>query len=984
MATVGNLFVNVGASTQGLEKGLQKAQAQVKAFTHNLEAMGKTEAGGKVLGSLQAISGMYKKLAGDAEGLKKAQDKIAGMQTKLAETTKGAAAAEVLFANSAKDSAAAAAAHQKVSGKTDAYNKMHSSLEAQKEQLSRVNSEIEKTGASLKKLKATDTISWKGATADVQEQMKLQQRLNNLKEVSQKMDSAIAPKQKSLSNIGSSLQDQGVKLDKSGKGFAPVLKDTGIKDRAALEKGLAASSAEAKVLQQKIAEAEKGLGSFNAMSAMSAGGLGLLAAGMVAAVAGAAMLTIKMMKSADELHDQAMALGVASDELQYQRDIMMLLGVAAGAAESGMLKMGMAIEKATTSGDNEAFAKLEHTAAQLSQLTPTDAFQMLIKDISKLGTQNEKIVALREIFGKGGTGLLGAVNATGEEFAKAAEKAGKLRLPADMTDRLAEAHDSLEAMLRAIENLATIFASYFQPAITMVTEEIFELSTADMNGLNKSLQQAAMTAAGFADVIFVIYKILAMVVNIIQVVLAAAMMIIIDLWIGGLQIVKGILWVWNAITGAGQASVDRADELIKKARELNAELHKGAEQDAGEMVEHFKDLEKAGAMQRALEAGSKQTPKGESSTAGVKDHGATKSESASLSKTTEAVEKEMVKMRAAARDIGATELQKQINKINDMGKGVDVSEAVEEVKKLYATIEAGKDMKTANAGLVKAKEDLDQMTMSAGKFAIQQAMAKGISYEVAAALGAVADETKRINDLAEGTGKFQEFMDGMNSKMLEVSSSREDQIRAMAKAAGKLGEDLDKAVANALKMEASIAAAEKAKAQQEDSVKTIEQMRKDVEKGTMGEKAFNRKEFMKGMKDPAQIAEYDRLQAQLDEIERAAGRGSKGDKVAGTKDVSPVSSVSTVFGEFKFSTTVNEKMLTEAQKQTLLLQTIAKGSSLANMMSNGNSVSKDKTATANTQASGINEDALDPQTKEIKQSNYWLKMIEANTSGRLT
>lgn len=982
MATVGNLFVNVGASTQGLEKGLQKAQAQVKAFTHNLEAMGKTEAGGKVLGSLQAISSMYKKLAGDAEGLKKAQDGIAAMQAKLAETTKGAAAAEVLFANSAKDSAKAAAAHQKIAGKTDAYNRMHASVAKQEEQLGRVNAEIAKTAEGLKAIKAAP-ISSKGAAADVAEELKLQQKLNNLKLLSQKMDSDIAPKQKSLSGLSSSLQDQGVKMNKSGQGIAPVLKDAGVKDRAALEKSLAASGAEAKVLEQKIADAEKGLGSFNAMSITSAGGLGILVAGMVAAVGAAAMLTIHMMKSADELHDQAMALGVASDELQYQRDLMMLLGVASGAAESGMLKMGMAIEKATTSGDNEAFAKLEHTAAQLAELTPTDAFQMLIKDISKLGTQNEKIVALKEIFGKGGTGLLGAVNATGEEFAKAADKAGKLRLPADMTDRLAEAHDSLEAMVRAVENLATIFSSYFQPAVTMVTEEIFQLSTADMSGMNKSLQQAAMTAAGFADVIFVIYKILAMVVNIIQVVLAAAMMIIIDLWIGALQIVKGILWVWNAITGAGQASLDNANALIASAKALNAELHKGAEQDADDLAGHIKDLEKAGAMQRALEAGSKQQAQtSESSAKGIKDQGGTKQEKASLSKTTESIEREMAKMRAAARDIGATELEKQINKINDMGKGVDVSAAIEEVKTLYATIEEGKDMKTANAGLVKAKEDLDQMTLSAGQFAVKQALAKGESFKVAYALGSIAEETKRINDLAEGSGKFKDFMDGLNKKMLEVSTSREDQIRKMAIAAGKLGEDIDKAVANALKLEASIAETEKAKAQQENSIKTIEQLRKDVEKGTMGEKAFNRQEFMKGVKDPAQIAEYDKLQAQLDDIEKASGKSSKTDKTAAAKDTAPTSSISTAFGEFKFSSSVNEKMLSEAQKQTDLLNIIAKSSELSTMMSNGAMTpAAGSSATTIMQRSGLQAGALDPQ---MEVANKYLALIAANTAGTLS
>lgn len=59
MATVGNLFVNVGANTHGLEKGLKKAQHSVNGFTHNLEAMGKTEGGEKVLGKLEMISAIF-------------------------------------------------------------------------------------------------------------------------------------------------------------------------------------------------------------------------------------------------------------------------------------------------------------------------------------------------------------------------------------------------------------------------------------------------------------------------------------------------------------------------------------------------------------------------------------------------------------------------------------------------------------------------------------------------------------------------------------------------------------------------------------------------------------------------------------------------------------------------------------------------------------------------------------------------------------
>lgn len=980
MATVGNLFVNVGANTHGLEKGLKKAQHSVNGFTHNLEAMGKTEGGEKVLGKLEMISAIFKKLTGDAEGLKNAQAGIAAMQAKLAETTKGAAAAEVMFANSAKESAVAAAAHQKIAGKTDAYNKMHASVAKQEEQLSRVNSEIDKTAKGLAAIKSAPTSS-KGAAADVAEELKLQGKLNQLKLLSKKMDSEIAPKHKALEGVGSSLRDQGVSMNKSGQGLAPVLKDTGAKDRAALEKSLAASGAEAKALEHKIAEAEHGLGSFNAMSAMSAGGLGLLVAGMAAAVAGAALLTLEIMHSQHELKIQSQALGVSSQELQYQRDLFMLLGVGAEAAEGGMIKMGQAIEKATTSGDNEAFAKLEHTAAQLSELSPTDAFQQLISDIGKLGSQNEKIVTLKEIFGKKGSGLLAAVNATAEGFAKASERADKLRIPDDVTERLAEGQESLEAMKRAIENLAITFASYFQPAVEMVTEELFAMSTTDMGNLDNGIAGAAMSAAGFADALFVIYNILSMIVNIVKIVLTAAMMIVLDLWYEGLRIVKGILWVWNAITGLGQASLERADELMAKAKALHEELHKAAEGQADSIADAAKAMEKAGAMQRALEASRKKGEAGHSEKHAPADHAP--KQTTAETKTLESVEKEIQRMRNAAKDIGASDLEIQIRKIQDMGKGVDTSAAVEEVKKLYATIQEGKDMDTANKGLTKAKDDLDAMTMSAGQFAMKQALAKGESFKVASALAAVAEETKRINDLSTGTSKFKEYTDGLDKALLDANSSREDQIRSMAKAAGKLGADLDTAVANALKMEASIAAAEKAKAQQEDSMKTIEQMRKDVEKGTIGEKAFNRKEFMKGMKDPAQLKEYDKLQKQLEAIEaqKDTGKGIKGkaDKTEKTGD--PVGSISTAFGDFKFAFSVNEKLLSEAQKQTDLLGKIAEGSALADMIAKGTASPVGGSGTLNTQAAGISQQALDPQ---MEVANKYLAMIAANTAGTLT
>lgn len=937
MATIGNLFVNVGASTAGLQKGLTDAKKSVGNFNNEIKgSLSKTTFGAGMVAGLVTIGALFKKIGGDSAGMKKALDGIAKMESKLADEAKKAASSTALLADSKK------------------FNKFQASLKDSQKGIDAIGAKAEIARAKVAAMaKENVNTRFKSSPKAIES---AQKQLGGLEASKNKMQAAQDARAASAPRFASGLADRGATFTKSGAiKLSPI--DASAKKSSAAVEGL----------KGKIGDATKGLEKFNPMSVLSAGGMMGIAGAALAAVAGATALTIGMMKNADALADQASALGMSATALQHQRDLMNILGVNAAAAEGAMVKMGSSIQNAIDSGDTANFDKLGLSAAALAEVPPNEAFNMMLEKIRGLGSQSEKIDALRDNFGKGGGSLLAAVNATSEALAEAGGFATKLQLPEGMVQKLAASNDKFDAMMRSVENLGMIFAAEFAPFIDDVSTAIFEMSTTDNSELLESLTAVADVCKVIAEIFYVIGRAIQVVFNLLQAIVGGVLAYIVlgmSVW---MEALSWVIWAFSKITGLGGDISKGLDEATKSARGLAAELAKGAVKDLGE----------AGVASGIMSADKKQK------TAPVPKPPPTIATPPALkldkgkAKILESVDKEMANMREKLANIGASEFEQQINRINKIAKGVDVSAAIAEIKKINTEMEQKQAVADSNKALKDSSAELQKMKLGAVGYATAMAVAAGYDKEAVATLTKNAEKMETINALSKGIGDWTDFTAGLNEELAKTTSSREDQLRAMAKAAGKLGADLDSAVANALKMENSIAESNKLKALQEDSIKTIESMTIELEKKTLGDKAFARKEFAKGVTDPKQLEEFDRLQKALEALTPETEKTAKAEKEK--KDVAgSVDSIGTGFGEFKFASSINEKILSENERQTKALETMA-AATVPAMTGGDVGTGLDSMKAAAVDAGGKNK--FDPQLEtQIKL----LQLIAANTAGTLT
>ena len=936
MATIGNLFVNVGASTAGLQKGLSDAKKSVGNFNNEIKgSLSRTSFGAGMVSGLTAISSLFKKIGGDSEGMKKALDGIAKMEGKLAAEGKKAASASALLADSKK------------------FNKFQATLKDSQKGIDGVGASADKVRAKLAAMAAARNTRF---ASSPQAEAGLQKKLGGLEATKSKMQSAQDMKAASASRIGSGLAEKGATFTKGGAIKLSPIDASAKKSSAAVES-----------LKGKIGDATKGLEKFNPMSVMSAGGMMGIAGAALAAVAGASALTVGMMKSADALADQASALGMSATALQHQRDLMNVLGVNAEAAEGAMVKMGSSIQNAIDSGDTANFDKLGLSAAALAEVPPNEAFNMMLDQIRGLGTQSEKIDALRDNFGKGGGSLLAAVNATGEALAEANGYATKLELPEGMVQKLAASNDKFETMVRSIENLGMIFAAEFAPFIDDVSTAIFEMSTTDNSELLESLTAVADVCKVIAEIFYVIGRAIQVVWNLLQGIVGGVLASMVNGFANMMDAANWLVWAFNKLTGLGGDFSKGLDDATKSARALAAELAKGAVKDLGE----------AGVASGIMSADKKPKNAPVPKPAPVVATPPALKLDKGKTKILESVEKEMANMREKLANIGASEFEQQINRINKIAKGVDVSAAIAEIKKINTEMEQKQAVADSNKALKESSAELEKMKLGAVGYATAMAVAAGFDDSAVATLTENAKQMEKINALSKGMGDWADFTAGLNEELAKTTTSREDQLRAMAKAAGKLGTDLDNAVANALKMENSITESNKLKALQEDSIKTIESMTTELEKKTLGDKAFARKEFSKGVTDPKQLEEFDRLQKALEALTPEKEKTAKADKNK-NETAQSVDSIGTAFGDFKFASGINEKILIENERQTKALETLAAATSPA-VAGGDTGTGLDSMKAAAISSGGENK--FDPQLEtQIKL----LQKIASNTDGILT
>jgi hypothetical protein len=887
MATVGNLFVNIGASTQGLEKGTQKARSLVKSLKSDMSgALSSIPGLGGILGPMEKVFEVMQRAAGKSKDAAAAIEGIAKLQTKLASATDKA--------TKAQGDLNAGAKHMRMLYERDkSAEKMGKLLPHLQAATKAYQSQEAKINASTARGAAYNSMLGK--------QERLLQKLNVLKAQQAKIGAEVSSKESKLGRSTEVLKSRGV-----------TMKADGGVDLTALQKRAESSQGVVAGLQSKLDGAKAAVKQVGGLSITSAAGVGLLSAGMVAATASAIGLTIAMAKQASELNDQAIALGISSSALTGLRDSMAMIGVPAGVAESSMQKLQIELENALE-GSEDAADKFKRLGIDINSLQGKDAAQALevvLGKVRQLGTQGAKIKSLRDLFGRGGIGMAAAVNATAEELAEARSIADSLKLPDSMITGLDATSDRVDAMYRAFDNLKMMFASAFGPAVKDMADSLREMMSSNFDGMMGGLQAVALTLAVVVDLVAAVANIFRVVFNIVQSLAGLVNGVFMLAWYGILKVIQAIVYaveflaraghdVSGAIGGAASIAFETAKESAKSAGTDAMEAF-GAAIDAvvpNASIAVVQGIAKGYENAKATVESNPLIPK-------VNDKEATK--------RLEDLGKMMDDLRLEASQLGMTDDQKKLGEMQRLGASpAQLAEAQALQEKIALFNEQQKIAEDVKGIMDDLQQQADTALMTEKEklvYKLKQAGADQKAINDALLLNAAIEERTQ---LAEGQKAWGDFMKGLDKSLMEATTSREQQIRRLAEAAGLLGKDLDDAVTKAMEMESAIAAAEKAKKDQEDIASTLSNLQDEVRKSQIGDVAFEREKLAEKGATDAQLQQFDQLQAQL-------ALTKKPDEAQ-----SMVQSFDTAFGEFKLAGDQGDQMLSESVAQTDLLNRIA-------------------------------------------------------------
>jgi hypothetical protein len=290
-----------------------------------------------------------------------------------------------------------------------------------------------------------------------------------------------------------------------------------------------------------------------------------------------------------------------------------------------------------------------------------------------------------------------------------------------------------------------------------------------------------------------------------------------------------------------------------------------------------------------------------------------KVENKEATKRLEDLGKMMDDLRLEASQLGMSDDQKKLGEMKRLGANpAQLAEAQALQEKIALFNEQQKIAEDVKGIMDDLQQQADTALMTEKEklvYKLKQAGADQKAINDALLLNAAIEERTQ---LAEGQKAWGDFMKGLDKSLLDATTSREQQIRRLAEAAGLLGKDLDDAVTKAMEMESAIAAAEKAKKDQEDIASTLSNLQDEVRKSQIGDVAFEREKLAEKGATDAQLQQFDQLQAQL------ALTNGKPDEAQ-----SMVQSIDTAFGQFKFAGDQGDQMLSESVAQTDLLNRIA-------------------------------------------------------------
>jgi ribosomal protein S13 len=1139
MATVGNLFVNVGASTRGLEQGLKRGQDQVRKF-----AADSNKAAASVAGNIPGVDALYAR----ASQMRELMNGFRGMWDSFNGGVKAAAAEQAKLTKAIEDSKAAQQALASAKGtrrnigqaramlaqaginpdqaarqlattdttamreKVAAATKMVA--DAQRDLNAAQAASKDATSAKLANDLAASRGNLEQATAKVaQEQARLagaqafadraakgqdpytgrflkQERAMAVQAKAQKelqaqaarTEQAIA-KQAEAQEVVNSLMSGGVavqgakaveqaqqRLTQATKAQADAqralgkvrdenqrkeamrgkLRGMGIdltKGQAALrlpslapfQSAAAEASKRAQDLGKEIADAAKGFKVFGLSVGKALGPVGLIAAGLVAATAGALTLTKAMAKQMGALEDQAVASGFSVEGFQRLEQTYRDLGAAAGTVEMASQRLSFKLQEAVDGSEDaqESFARLGLDFRKLAAGSPEQAFEATLAAVRRLGNSREQVAALRDVFGKGGIGLAAAARATSDALAEADARARRLTIPAGVVATLAAADDKADQIGKTMTKLQALFAFAMAPVLESLGDSVMEMFATDPGAWIGGFQSIALVLAGVYDIVAALVNAFAAMWNVVQAiggVINGVIMGALGAVLKAVQaIVYGIEWLLGSANDISEAIGDAASVTLGAAGESMS----AAGEDAAEALQRGIDAVKPDATMAVMEGiarGWQQT------TASMEGNPATLAAKVDRTAIKE-VERELDALRSKLEVMQVGEADAAIAKMQKAGAS---ESQIAEARALQQQIAALEQIEAGNERIRALNDEIAKATMTAAEFAEYEAVTKqGLSMADAAqvrvlqeqldllekqkaardeiastvedlqqrvnALGmteaqilttkmqqlgatdaqiAQAQQLQAILDAAKVDDALKQHFNALETRLLDAQGNQEEILRRQLEGMGLAGDALEDALARTLDIEAQITEAERLKANQEQVAGTLQDLTNQLDKLKLGEAGYLEKQLREAGASQQEIAKALAMQSEIASLEQA---GKADATVAKAEEMQAVTdTIGTAIGGMKLAGVVSagervqRDLLSESEMQTGLLGRIS--TAMEAMVGSGKTpgsgilfAEDQPQAIASTVPAGLSRQEAD-MTSLMKQGNEYLKQIVGNTA----
>lgn len=627
MATVGNLFVNVGASTRGLETGLKKAQTDVNAFaTKTKSALSGMEIS---IPGLEGIAIDMGKILDKADALRKGFLAIGTGAKAAAEQSKKLA--DAITASKAADQALASAkgtrknigmARSMLASQGIDPNKAVAALKIEDTSgirkkiaeaiIKQTDAEKRLAGAQLfaaKAAKGRDPYTGqilsaankiKVAELATKELTKAQEAVTAAVETTTKAHAALAAVQKSN-------RDKEATRGKLGKMGIDLSKGQGalkLPDLASFQSAAAAAKTKIADITTSISESAKAFKLFGMPLGTAAGMITGIGVAAVGAVVGLLALTRSQAAAMDMLSETATSAGMSVEAYQKLEHTYKDLGASSGAAVMASQRLGITLDQAAQ-GSEEArdkIARLGISYEQLANKSPDEALQATIGKIRELGSHRERMAALRDVFGKGGLGLAAAVNASAEAFAEASDRAAKLVIPSNVVDDLAAVNDKVDAAGASFNNIMTMLAHSFAPVLESLADSIFTMFTMDTSGFVGAFQSVSVVLAVVYDLVALVTNLFMAMFNVVQALGGILGSIVMAAIYGILKVVEWIVKGFEFLTNSSSSLGAHMGEAAALAETAWKETAKGIGTDLGEGLQRGIDALKPDASMAMLES----------------------------------------------------------------------------------------------------------------------------------------------------------------------------------------------------------------------------------------------------------------------------------------------------------------------------------------------------------------------------------------------